>query len=272
MSVERIGIYAGKGVLPIKVAENIVKSNKKVFIIAIKGLTDRNIEKFPHQWMRFGQIGLAMRLLKKNNCKKLVIIGGAKIPNFFFLFPDFFGLKLFFSLFIIRKSGDAEIIKTIINYIEKKVKIKIVGADNFLADILMTKGNLTNTDIKSSNINDIDLAIKICSEIGNSDTGQACIVSNGKAIIAEDINGTDFMLYKAIKEKNHEISGGFLIKMLKPIQDKRVDLPTVGLNTLKLINELGLNGIVLEDKKAFLVDKDKMIEYANQKNLFIYGI
>ena len=184
----------------------------------------------------------------------------------------FFGLRLFFSLFIIRKSGDAEIIKTIINYIEKKVKIKIVGADNFLADILMTKGNLTNTDIKSSNINDIDLAIKTCSEIGNSDTGQACIVSNGKVIIAEDINGTDFMLYKAIKEKNHKISGGFLIKMLKPIQDKRVDLPTVGLNTLKLINELDLDGIVLEDKKAFLVDKDKMIEYANQKNLFIYGI
>lgn len=272
MSVERIGIYAGKGVLPIKVAENILKSNKKVFIIAIKGLTDRNIEKFPHQWMRFGQIGLAMRLLKRNNCKKLVIIGGAKIPNFFFLFPDFFGLRLFFTLFSIRKSGDAEIIKTIINYIEKKVKIKIVGADNFLADILMTKGNLTNTDIKGSNINDIDLAIKTCSEIGNSDTGQACIVSNGKVIIAEDINGTDFMLYKAIKEKNHEISGGFLIKMLKPIQDKRVDLPTVGLNTLKLINELGLDGIVLEDKKAFLVDKDKMIEYANQKNLFIYGI
>mgnify|MGYP001491876243 CR=1 FL=1 len=55
MSVERIGIYAGKGVLPVKVAENIVKSNKKVFIIAIKGLTDRNIEKFSHQWIRFGQ-------------------------------------------------------------------------------------------------------------------------------------------------------------------------------------------------------------------------
>ena len=136
----------------------------------------------------------------------------------------------------------------------------------------MTKGNLTNTVIKSSNFNDIDLAIKTCSEIGNSDTGQACIVSNGKTIITEDINGTDFMLYKAIKEKNHEISGGFLIKMLKPIQDNRVDLPTVGLNTLKLINELGLDGMVLEDKKAFLVDKDKMIEYANQKNLFIYGI
>ena len=94
MTEERIGIYAGKGVLPIKVAESITKSNKEVFIIAIKGLTDKNIEKFPHQWLRFGQIGLAMNMLKKNNCNELVIIGGARIPNFFFLFPDFFGLKL----------------------------------------------------------------------------------------------------------------------------------------------------------------------------------
>ena len=105
MTEKRIGIYAGKGVLPIKVAESITKSNKEVFIIAIKGLTDKSIEKFPHQWMRFGQIGLAMNLLKKNNCNELVIIGGARIPNFFFLFPDFFGLKLFFSLFKIRNKG-----------------------------------------------------------------------------------------------------------------------------------------------------------------------
>ena len=76
MTEKSIGIYAGKGVLPIKVAESITKSNKEVFIIAIKGLTDKNIEKFPHQWMRFGQIGLAMNMLKKNNCNELVIIGG----------------------------------------------------------------------------------------------------------------------------------------------------------------------------------------------------
>ena len=272
MTEERIGIYAGKGVLPIKVAESITKSNKEVFIIAIKGLTDKNIEKFPHQWMRFGQIGLAMNLLKKNNCNELVIIGGARIPNFFFLFPDFFGLKLFFSLFKIRNKGDAEIIKTIINYIESKVKIKIVGAENFLKNILMSKGILTETNITKNNLNCIELGVKTCSKIGNNDIGQACIISNNEVIITEDINGTDYMLYRALKEKHNDISGGFLIKMLKPIQDPRVDLPTVGLNTLRLINELGLDGIILEDKKAFLVDKKKMIKYANQNNLFIYGI
>ena len=91
-------------------------------------------------------------------------------------------------------------------------------------------------------------------------------------IITEDINGTDYMLYKAIKNKKKEARGGFLIKMLKPIQDPRVDLPTVGINTLKLIKELGLNGIILENKKAFLVDKENMIKYADKNNLFIFGI
>ena len=116
------------------------------------------------------------------------------------------------------------------------------------------------------------MGVKTCSKIGNNDIGQACIISNNEVIITEDINGTDYMLYRALKEKHNDISGGFLIKMLKPIQDPRVDLPTVGLNTLRLINELGLDGIILQDKKAFLVDKKKMIKYANQNNLFIYGI
>ena len=136
----------------------------------------------------------------------------------------------------------------------------------------MSKGILTETNITKNNLNCIELGVKTCSKIGNNDIGQACIISNNEVIITEDINGTDYMLYRALKEKHNDISGGFLIKMLKPIQDPRVDLPTVGLNTLRLINELGLDGIILEDKKAFLVDKKKMIKYANQNNLFIYGI
>lgn len=272
MSDERIGIYAGRGILPVKVAESIIKLEKKVFLIGIKNLANKDIEKFPHKWMRFGQIGLVMKTLRKNNCTKLVIIGGANIPNFFFLFPDFTGLKLFYLLFKIRKKGDAKIIKTIISYIETRINIKIVGADIFLEDILMTNGILTKSKISDSNFRDIDLAIKTCKKIGNEDLGQACIVSNEKVIITEGINGTDYMLYKAIKNKKKEARGGFLIKMLKPIQDPRVDLPTVGINTLKLIKELGLNGIILENRKAFLVDKENMIKYADKNNLFIFGI
>ena len=157
-------------------------------------------------------------------------------------------------------------------HLSSKIKIKIVGAENFLQNILMSKGILTETNITKNNLNCIELGVKTCSKIGNNDIGQACIISNNEVIITEDINGTDYMLYRALKEKHNDISGGFLIKMLKPIQDPRVDLPTVGLNTLRLINELGLDGIILEDKKAFLIDKKKMIKYANQNNLFIYGI
>ena len=94
MSDERIGIYAGRGILPIKVAESIIKLEKKVFLLGIRDLANKNIEKYPHKWMRFGQIGLAMKTLRKYNCTKLVIIGGANIPNFFFLFPDFYFLYL----------------------------------------------------------------------------------------------------------------------------------------------------------------------------------
>jgi len=82
--IPTIGIYAGKGTLPLKVAQSIKDSGSGVFIIAIKGLTDDRIKEFPHKWMRFGQIGLAMKTLNANNCSELVIIGGAHIPNFFY--------------------------------------------------------------------------------------------------------------------------------------------------------------------------------------------
>ena len=270
--VSTIGIYAGKGVLPLKVAQSIKNSGKDVFIIAIKGLTDKGIEEFPHRWMRFGQIGLAMKMLRNNYCDELVIIGGAHIPNFFLLFPDFSGLKLFFSLFKVRKSGDALIIKTIINYIESIQGIKITGADVFLQDFLMPKGTITNTWLDKKSLTDIRLAEETCTQLGIEDKGQACIVANGKVIALEDINGTDYMLYKSFKDRRAQLKGGLLMKILKPIQDPRVDLPTVGINTLKLVKKTGLRGIVLQSEKAFLVDKEKMIDFANKENLFIHGI
>jgi DUF1009 family protein len=270
--IPTIGVYAGKGNLPLKVAKSIKDSGSDVFIIAIKGITDDRIEKFPHKWMRFGQIGLAMKTLNTNNCKELVIIGGAYIPNFFLLFPDLSGLRLFFSLFKVRKDGDASIIKTIINYIETIKGIKIIGADKYLTDILMTKGTLTNRLLSESLCSDIKIAELACKKVGSEGNGQACIVSNGEVVTVEDINGTDYMLYKILKINPKGLKGGLLMKTLKPIQDSRVDLPTVGINTLKLIKKIGLDGIVLESNKAFLVDKEKMIEFSNSQNLFIHGL
>jgi DUF1009 family protein len=80
------------------------------------------------------------------------------------------------------------------------------------------------------------------------------------------------MLYEALNHKIDNLDGGFLMKTLKPIQDPRVDLPTVGINTLKLINQIGLSGIVLQSNKAFIVDKKEMIDFANANNLFIHGV
>ena len=136
----------------------------------------------------------------------------------------------------------------------------------------MPKGTITNTLPRNNSLNDIRLAEETCIKVGAKDDGQACLVANGKVIAVEDINGTDFMLYEALNHKIDNLDGGFLMKTLKPIQDPRVDLPTVGINTLKLINQIGLSGIVLQSNKAFIVDKKEMIDFANANNLFIHGV
>ena len=136
----------------------------------------------------------------------------------------------------------------------------------------MPKGTITNTLPGNNSLNDVRLAEEACMKVGTKDDGQACLVANGKVIAVEDINGTDFMLYESLKLKVDNLEGGFLMKTLKPIQDPRVDLPTVGINTLKLINQIGLSGIILQSNKAFIIDKKEMIDFANANNLFIHGI
>ena len=100
----------------------------------------------------------------------------------------------------------------------------------------MPKGTITNTGLDKKSFTDISLAEETCTQLGIEDKGQACIVSNGKVIALEDINGTDYMLFRSFKDSKDQLKGGLLMKTLKPIQDPRVDLPTVGIDTLKPVS------------------------------------
>ena len=97
-------------------------------------------------------------------------------------------------------------------------------------------------------------------------------MANGKIIASEGILGTDKMLKDIILRKIKFKNEGVLVKLAKPIQDRRVDLPAIGIRTIQLIKEIGLSGIALEEKSSFISEKEKVIEFANKNNIFIFGI
>ena len=268
----KVGIIAGDGDFPLEVIRSIKNQKKDVFVIGIKGSASKEIENYPHSWIRMGQIGSAIKILKKNNCRELILIGGVRKPNVWLLFPDFGALKLFFRLIFLSRKGDASILKELIYFLEEDHHFNIIGAEKYISHFLISEGPLSERSLTADNRRDIKLAIKKCHEIGLNDIGQACVVVDGEVIISEDISGTDEMLKKIISNNNDYKGRGVLVKMTKPFQDRRVDLPAIGIRTLELINKIGLSGIALESNSAFISEKNKVIEYANKNNLFIYGL
>ena len=268
----KVGLIAGDGSFPLEVAKSISQKNKEIFIIAIKGSASKDIERYPHLWIRIGQIGKAIRALKENNCKELILIGGVKKPNVWLLNPDFGALKLFFKLIVLPIKGDASILKTLLNFLEKDNKFKVVGAEKYISYLLMSKGLIAGEKINEQANIDIDIAVENCKNIGSKDIGQACVVVNGQIIASEDSSGTDKMLRGIISKEIRFHNEGVLVKLAKPIQDRRVDLPAIGMQTIKLAKEIGLCGIAIEEKSSFISNKERVLEFANKNNIFIFGL
>ena len=268
----KVGLIAGDGSFPLEVAKSVSQKNNEIFIIAIKGSASKDIERYPHLWIRIGEIGKAIKALKENNCKEVILIGGVKKPNVWLLRPDFGALKLFFKLIILPIKGDASILKTLLNFLEKDNKFKVVGAEKYIPYLLMSKGLIAGEKINEQSNIDIDIAIENCKNIGSKDIGQACVVVNGQIIASEDSLGTDKMLRDIISKEIRFNNEGVLVKLVKPIQDRRVDLPAIGLQTIKLAKEIGLCGIAIEDKSSFISNKEGVIEFANKNNIFIFGL
>ena len=268
----KVGLIAGDGSFPLEVAKSISQKNKEIFIIAIKGSASKDIERYPHLWIRIGQIGKAIRALKENNCKELILIGGVKKPNVWLLRPDFGALKLFFKLIILPIKGDASILKTLLNFLEKDNKFKVVGAEKYISYLLMSKGLIAGEKINEQANIDIDIAVENCKNIGSKDIGQACVVVNGQIIASEDSLGTDKMLRGIISKEIRFHNEGVLVKLAKPIQDRRVDLPAIGMQTIKLAKEIGLCGIAIEEKSSFISNKERVIKFAKKNNIFIFGL
>ena len=268
----KVGLIAGDGSFPLEVAKSISQKNKEIFIIAIKGSASKDIERYPHLWIRIGQIGKAIRALKENNCKELILIGGVKKPNVWLLNPDFGALKLFFKLIVLPIKGDASILKTLLNFLEKDNKFKVVGAEKYISYLLMSKGLIAGEKINEQANIDIDIAIENCKNIGSKDIGQACVVVNGQIIASEDSSGTDKMLRDIISKEIRFHNEGVLVKLAKPIQDRRVDLPAIGMQTIKLAKEIGLCGIAIEEKSSFISNKERVLKFANKSNIFIFGL
>ena len=240
------------------------KGRKNYLII---DLTKKNIfKKDKNSYsVSIGQFGKIISILKKNNCSRVLFAGKVKKPNFDKLKLDVKGIFYISRIIKKLKLGDAAIIKEIIS-IFKKEGIKTIRSNFFTPELTLTKGNYSNYRPDLEDKKSILNALKSLNKTNPYGHVQSA-VSRKNFIVLEKNEGTEKMLKKIKKKKG--IRNGVLVKYPKKKQDTRIDLPTVGIETLKQCKRAGLKGIVLKHRKNIFLDKSNCIKYANKNKIFI---
>ena len=257
-----IGLFLGDTDFSEIILNKIKKLKKKYFIIDFSKNNKFKKDKNSYR-ISIGKFGEIIKLIKSKKSKKVLFAGKIAKPNFSSLRLDLKGIYYMPAVIRASKIGDAAIIKSIINILSNE-GIKVISSTFYNPELSLKRGNYSTTKPTKSDIRSIRKAINYFNEINSLDHVQALVVKDKQIIAKEGIQGTKKMLSKLRKN-----SKGILIKLPKKKQDLRIDLPTVGLQTLKDIKRYGCKGLVLKSKRNIFLDKDKVISFANKNRIFI---
>lgn len=271
MTPPRIGILAGGGPLPALVAESVTAQGGSVFIVGFEGFVDPDlIAHWPHGFYRLAAAGQIIRALRDAGCRDIVLIGPVKRPALRDLKPDKEGARLLARMGRAVFAGDDGLLGAIVRVLGEE-GFNVRGAHEFLSQALGPKGVLTRLSPSADDAQDMSRAVEVVKALGRLDIGQGCVVQSGLVLAVEALEGTDAMLQRcaALRQPG---PGGILLKMLKPGQEKRADMPTIGPRTIQLAAESGLAGIAYQADAVLFTDLAQCVAEANARRLFLMGI
>ena len=260
-----IGLIFGDTDFPKEILKKIKKKRIKYLIIDLS--KSKKFKKDEKSYsVSIGQFGKIIDILKENKCKKVLFAGRVNKPKFSKLKLDLKGIYYIPRILKASKLGDAAILKEIIKILAQN-KIKTKNSLTFNPELSLKKGDFSKIKPNKQDQLDIKKAIKTLNNLKQYNFSQGVVVRNKKVISIEGIGGTKKMLEKSRSRKfrNH----GVLVKFPKKKQDLRIDLPTIGLKTLKQSKTAGLKGIVVKNKQHVFLDKRKCINFANKNRMFI---
>jgi DUF1009 family protein len=266
-----LGIIAGGGPLPGQVAEAALAAGRNVFITALEGFAEPSVvAPYEHQFFRLGAVGAIRAALRARKCQDIVMIGPVKRPSLLALRPDAEGAKLVAKIGRAAFAGDDGLLAAIIRTLGDD-GFRVLGAHDILADVLGPVGLLTRIGPDAAAMADVKRGLAVLAMLGAADIGQACVVQQGIVLAVEAVEGTDAMLGR-VGGLARPGPGGVLVKCAKPGQDRRADLPTLGVATIRNAASAGLRGIAFEAGGTILADREAMVAAADGAGLFLTGI
>lgn len=270
-STKKLGLIAGKGDLPKAVASEAKKKGYRVIAIALQPPADESLKPFVDNFYKvhIGCFGKIIKLLKKFSIAEAVIVGKVSksllYQNKKSIIPDLRAIKLLFSL---ENRSDDAFMQAISAELEKD-GIKLLKTTTFTKDLLTSKGILTEKHPKKSQWKDIEFGWKIAKEIGRLGIGQTIVVKGTSVMAVEAIEGTDEAIIRGGRLAEQ---GAVIIKVSKPQQDMRLDVPVVGVDTLLTMRKVNAKVLAIEAGKSIIVDKEKFIKEADKAEISVVGI
>jgi len=267
---EKLGIIAGGGTLPKQLINHCHKEGRPYALLCLNDFTlPETAEDEECLWCRMGEAGKAISYFKKNGVHQIVMIGGVKRPSLLQLRPDWwtakFLLKIGFKAF-----GDDNLLSSVIKGVEAE-GFQFIGIHEIMTDLLADEGVWGKFEPDKQALADIKHGIKIALGLGALDVGQSVVVQQGIILGVEAVEGTDALI-KRCKDLKREGVGGVLVKTKKPQQEKRADLPTIGVQTVVNAHAAGLRGIAVQAGNTLVADRQAVVEKADELGLFVVGV
>jgi hypothetical protein len=274
--MSKLGLIAGGGALPLEIARACEEADRPLFVIRLKGFADVSLAGFDGIEAGIAEMGKGIKALKQAGCRSVCFAGVVKRPDFSALIPDLRGLASLPGAILAARHGDDALMRFMLHEFEKEGFL-IEGAHEVGPGLAVGEGPLGRIAPGEAHQADMARALSVARAIGQLDIGQGAVVARGLVLAVEAQEGTDAMLARcadlpAPLRGTPDAPIGVLAKTPKPIQDGRVDLPTIGVATVMAAAQAGLAGIVGEAGALLVVDRPAVIQQADDLGLFIVGV
>lgn len=265
---KKLGIIAGKGLLPSEIAKLYLKQGGQVCIAAIDKETDISlIAKHPYKHFSLGSVGSLFEYFTENQVKDVIMIGGINRPDLKSLKVDVIGSVLIAKILKEKFLGDDNVLRVVADFIESK-GFKVISPQDLLKIDIYENLYVTKTIPTKQDKSDIEIGMKVLKQLGSLDVGQSVIVYDSYILGVEAAEGTDNLIRRCeLLRKDNK--GGVLVKMSKLGQDTRLDVPTIGPDTIFYLAKHGYNGLAIEKSGVIIVKPEETIELLNKNKLFI---
>ena len=271
-SYNKLAIIAGFGSLPLQVINDAISKDWDVTIFSIDGSFKSNSKNHNIIELSYLNIKKIFDILEKNNIKNLTMIGYIPRPNNMSAYLNLSNILFYLKFRNIMNSGDSSLFNNLIKFIEGK-GYNIIGAHQISDNLTLTKGLYSTTRIGGKENDNIKIANNIANKIGDLDIGQSVVVARERVLAVEAAEGTNSMLKRIIDLRiASPDKGGVFFKTSQNIQDKRVDMPTIGPKTIDLVIKANLSGIAITQGDVIVLEYDKIIKLINENNLFFIVI